>query len=57
MLPPLLLPLLLHCRCHRQTAATKLLPLSCKLPLPLRRCQAAAVVTTADTHAEIKHYT
>jgi hypothetical protein len=67
MLPPPLLPLLPHCRCRHQAAATKLPPPSCrhqaaaaaaaKLLLPPRRRHAAAAVTTAIMHAEIKHYT
>jgi hypothetical protein len=54
-----------HC-CHTATAAAKLPPPSCcrqaaaattaKLPLLPRYRQAAATVTTAITHAEIKHY-
>jgi hypothetical protein len=60
-----------HCRCCHccriAAAAAKLPPPSCrrlaavaattKLLLPPHHRQAAATVTTAVTHAEIKHYT
>jgi hypothetical protein len=53
-----LLPLLPHCRCRRQAAATKL-P---QLLLPSCCCHGAttklpATVTTTVMHAEIKNYT